>query len=837
MPQPLNSKESSLFRQVIRNYEDKQYKRGLKAAEQILKKNPKHGDTMAMKALIINQQGKTEEAFALGKEALTADMKSHICWHVYGLLYRHQKNFEEAIKAYKFALKLEPESHQIQRDLAFLQVQMRDYQGYVQSRTAMLQARPQLRQNWTALAVAHHLSGDLVQAEKVLTTYEDSLKTPPSKTDYENSEAVLYKNSVIAETHDYQRALDHLESVAKHNLDRLAVAELRAEYLAKLGRKEEAADAYRILLERNSEHPEYYDKLVAVLGVDANDQAARKAIYDEYAEKNPRCDAAKRLPLDFLAGDAFREAAQKYLTFMLDKGVPSTFANVKHLYTDSSKKDTFESLAHEYLEAKRANPGEKTTNGDAPTGEPAGLYYLAQHYNYNLSRDLEKAMEYVNKGIELLPDNVEFHMTKARIWKHIGNTQKASEAMDHARTLDLKDRYINTKAAKYQLRNNESDTALKTMSLFTRNDSPGGPLNDLLDMQSVWYLTEDGEAAVRNGHIGLALKRFHSVYNIFDVWQEDQFDFHSFSLRKGQIRAYVDMVRWEDHLREHPFYTRAALGAIAVYLSIHDRRQQSSLPNGTGGANGSAAGADDAAEQKKAAKKARKEAQRAEREAAEKAARQDPNKAAKGAAAAEQPVRKDDDPYGFRLAATAEPLVEATRFLAPILQFSPRNIDGQIAGFETFIRREKFLLALRCLNAALAIDASNPTVHEQTVRFRQILDGKLSSLPPKVVSVLQSSFTALPPSTTDLAAFNADFRARHAGSPAHFVTAVKVERLLGGDAAACESELVEKVLGFEGVEVENAIEALGLLVQWRSARAGEFKGLAHAKWPEVTAFT
>src|SRR3569833_3362076 len=110
MPQPLSTREANLFRQVIRNYEDKQYKRGLKAAEQILKKNPKHGDTMAMKALILNGQGKTEEAFALGKEALTIDMKSHICWHVYGLLYRTNKNFEEAIKAYRFALRLEPES-------------------------------------------------------------------------------------------------------------------------------------------------------------------------------------------------------------------------------------------------------------------------------------------------------------------------------------------------------------------------------------------------------------------------------------------------------------------------------------------------------------------------------------------------------------------------------------------------------------------------------------------------------------------------------------------------------------------------------------------------------
>ncbi|KAA8567376.1 hypothetical protein EYC84_010399 [Monilinia fructicola] len=166
MPQPLSSKESSLFRTVVRNYEDKQYKKGLKAADQILKKNPKHGDTLAMKALIINSQGKSDEAFALAKVALQCDFKSHVCWHVYGLLYRAAKNFEEAIKAYKFALKLEPDSQQIQRDLALLQIQMRDYQGHILSRRAMLGARSTIRQNWTALAVALHLNGELAEAEK-----------------------------------------------------------------------------------------------------------------------------------------------------------------------------------------------------------------------------------------------------------------------------------------------------------------------------------------------------------------------------------------------------------------------------------------------------------------------------------------------------------------------------------------------------------------------------------------------------------------------------------------------------------------------------------------------
>ncbi|KAI1423372.1 tetratricopeptide [Xylaria sp. FL1777] len=826
MPQPLSSKENALFRQVIRNYEEKQYKRGLKAAEQILKKTPKHGDTLAMKALIINSLGKTDEAFALAKEALTADMKSHICWHVYGLLYRHQKNFEEAIKAYKFALKLEPGSPQIQRDLAYLQIQMRDFQGYIQSRTAMLQAKSQLRQNWTALAVAHHLAGDLAQAEKVLTTYEESLKSPPSHTDYENSEALMYKNAIIAETGDYQRALDHLESIAKHNLDRLAVLELRAEYLAKLGKKEEAIKAYRALLGRNSEHPEYYNRLIDVMGLDGSETSARKAVYDEYAKRNPRCDAAKRLPLDFLAGNDFREAAKLYLTLMLDKGVPSTFANLKHLYTDSFKKETLQSLAHDYVEATESQSGgESSTEGELK-GRPAGLYYLAQHYNYHLSRDLAKALEFVDKGLAIVPDNVEFHMTKARIWKHYGNTRKAAEIMDQARNLDLKDRYINTKTAKYQLRNNESAKALKTMSLFTRNDSPGGPLFDLIDMQSIWYLTEDGEASVRNGLIGLALKRFHAVYNIFDVWQEDQFDFHSFSLRKGQIRAYVDMVRWEDKLREHPFYTRAALGAIAAYLGIHDSKVVMNGVNGS--ANGSA---DDEAEKKKALKKAKREAQKAEREAAEQAAKQDPNKPK---AATSDNVKKDDDPLGLKLASTDQPLVEATKFLLPILQFSSKNIDGQVAGFEVYIRREKYLLALHCLNAALAIDATNPVVHEQAVRFHKELGSKLASLPAKVAEVIKAEFTAINAST-DLKQYNNEFLEKHKDSAAHVVSAIKVRKLLGEDQKTCEKALFG-VLSLKSEDWEPAAEALGLLYQWRSSEADAFRKAADETWPEVTLF-
>ncbi|KAI9158847.1 N-alpha-acetyltransferase 16, NatA auxiliary subunit [Paramyrothecium foliicola] len=815
MPQPLPPKEASHFRAVIRSYEDKQYKRGLKTADLILKKIPRHGDTMAMKALILNAQGKTEEAFALGKEALTVDMKSHICWHVYGLLYRANKNFEEAIKAYKFALKLEPESAQIQRDLAILQVQMRDYPGYIQSRTAMLQARPQLRQSWTALAIAQHLAGNLAEAENVLTTYEGTLKTTPSRTDIEHSEAILYKNSIIAEQGDYQRALDHLEASAKHSLDRLAFLESRAEYLQKLGRNDEAAKAYRALIDRNSERPTYYTKLIEALNIPKDDVKARKAVFDEYAQKLPRCDAARRLPLDFLDGDEFKEAAKSYLGLMLDKGVPSTFANLKHLYSNAFKKSTLADLAAQYLTSQDTN----TTSKDK--GEAAALYYLAQHYNYHLSRDLDKAMDYVEQAIKKDPKSVDFHMTKARILKHSGDLQQASEVMDRARSLDLKDRYINSKAAKYQLRNNENDKALKTVGLFTRAETVGGPLADLLDMQCVWYLTEDGEAYARQGNTGLALKRFHAIGNIFDVWQEDQFDFHSFSLRKGQIRAYIDTIRWEDHLRDHPFYSRAALDAIDLYLKMADKP----AANGVNGADGE--DSEDALARKKAAKKAKKEQQRLEREAAEKQAKQDPNKSSQGG----ETKKKDEDPLGLKLAATTEPLSEAMKFLGPLLQASPKSVEAQIAGFEVYMRRKKYVLALRCLNAGLALDSERPELHVQAVTFRNLLNGN-PELPPKVAEVLKGEFKAIEASQ-DLKQYNAEYRAKHKSNPRHVLAAIKAQKVLGEDKNACEKQLLDLTTS-EGLEFTDALEILDTLKRWRSSEVEAFKKLAQSKWPAVT---
>lgn len=117
--QTLGLKEQTLFKQVLRFYEIKQYKKALKAADTILKKNPTHGETLAMKGLTYNSLKKKEEAHALVKKGLAMNIKSHICWHVYGLLYRSESKYEDAIKCYQNAIKRDPVSRESKVDNLF----------------------------------------------------------------------------------------------------------------------------------------------------------------------------------------------------------------------------------------------------------------------------------------------------------------------------------------------------------------------------------------------------------------------------------------------------------------------------------------------------------------------------------------------------------------------------------------------------------------------------------------------------------------------------------------------------------------------------------------------
>ena len=72
---PLPKKESDMFKNLVKSYEGKLYKKAVKQADTILKKFPHHGETLAMKGLVLNNMAKKEEAHALVKQGLMNDMR------------------------------------------------------------------------------------------------------------------------------------------------------------------------------------------------------------------------------------------------------------------------------------------------------------------------------------------------------------------------------------------------------------------------------------------------------------------------------------------------------------------------------------------------------------------------------------------------------------------------------------------------------------------------------------------------------------------------------------------------------------------------------------------
>jgi tetratricopeptide (TPR) repeat protein len=110
-----------------------------------------------MKGLILNYVNKKAEAYECAHRGLKNDFKSHVCWHVYGLLQRSDRKYDEAIKCYRNALKWDPENLQILRDLSLLQIQIRDLEGYRDTRYQLLQLRPTQRVSWIGYAMSYHL--------------------------------------------------------------------------------------------------------------------------------------------------------------------------------------------------------------------------------------------------------------------------------------------------------------------------------------------------------------------------------------------------------------------------------------------------------------------------------------------------------------------------------------------------------------------------------------------------------------------------------------------------------------------------------------------------------
>lgn len=599
---------SSQFMEALKLYEAKQYKKSNKLLENHLKKKVTP-DSLALKALNLYFIGEKAEAAAIIKQAISkieGTNASPICCHVLGIYMRQVKDYPESCKWFQASLDNGSVNNQIYRDLATLYSQIGDFKKALDARKHYWQSFMGYRANWTALAVAQDINGSRQEAINTLTQFENLAKGKISEPErYEHSECLMYKNDILykAAKEDKEKlkaVLKNLEEIENDVFDKYSLLERKASIFMKLGQLRDASLVYRTLIKRNPDNFKYYRLLEVSLGVTDNEKL-RQALYEKLETFYPRSEPPKYIPLTFIKDEAqLSKKLESYILRQLKRGLPATFKNMKPLY--KRRADVIprlsEAIVTKYLE-----------NLD-PKKDPIQYiwtcYYLSEHFLHVMK--YERAMEYINLAIEHTPTLVEFYILKGRILKHMGQLKEAASVVEEGRNLDLQDRFINCRTVKYFLRANMMDKAVEVASLFTRIDE--GAVNGVRDLHLVeasWFIVEQAEAYYRlyieaqrrynqlkneassgaaeeetfqhtlkeaewevTKNKGLALKRFMAIQKFYRQFVDDQLDFHSYCMRKGTPRAYLEMLEWGKALYTKPMYVRAMRGASKIYFEIYD---------------------------------------------------------------------------------------------------------------------------------------------------------------------------------------------------------------------------------------------------------------------------
>lgn len=794
MDSSLPPKEANLFKVIVKSYETKQYKKGLKAADSILKKFPEHGETLSMKGLTLNCMDRKSEAYELVRRGLKNDLKSHVCWHVYGLLYRSDREYREAIKCYRNALRIDPDNIEILRDLSLLQAQMRDLSGFVETRQQLLTLKPNHRMNWIGFAVAHHLSSNSSKAIEVLEAYEGTLEDdyPPENERYEHGEMLLYKISLFEECGMLDRALEEMHKMESRIVDKLSFREQRASILLKLGRFDEAEKIYRSLLFMNPDNYKYFIAVQKCVGLysengqySADDVERLIALYKSLKEEYSWSSAVKRIPLDFLEGEKFQEAADNYVRPLLTKGVPSLFSDLSPLYEHPGKANILE---HLFLKLEDSIRTTGCFPGSAQMEPPSTLMWtlllVSQHYDRRSQYDI--ALDKIDEAIAHTPTVIDLYSIKGNILQHAGNFSAAAALANEARSMDLADRYLNSECVMQMLQADQVGLAEQTAVLFTKD---GDQHNNLHDMQCMWYELASGESYYRQGDLGRALKNFLAVEKHYTDMTEDQFDFHSYCLRKMTLRAYVAMLKFQDRLHAHEYFHKAAAGAIRCYMKLHDSPSKSSaeedeemskLPP---------------AQRKKLRQKQKKAEARAKREAEEKQEDETSSSNSSKSGKKQQARPVDLDPHGEKLVQVEDPLTEATKYLKLLQNNSSDSLETHILSFELNMRKKKVLLAFQAVKQLIKLDGNNPDSHRCLIRFFH----KINSLPAPVTDSEKLIWNVLEAERPDLRQLhgnslvevNSNFLEKHNASLTHRAAAAEMMYLLEPDKKLQALKLIE----------------------------------------------
>ena len=669
---------------------------------------------------------------------------------------------------------------------------MRDMNGFKDTRLKILTLRPNSKPHWLSYALSVHVNGDPDAAVGILDSYFGTLEEDcvEFQKNFESSELALYRNQVLSETKGededgmggVRKALEHLGEIENVIVDHTGWMKAKLSYQLQLGMFEEAKGTVSKLLERGltEEHRVHGAYMCALLESNRDEclevekmkgtgtlatlrqlsEEERSVLLNAYggdeglSKLYPRSNSIKRIYITILPKDnaEFKSAIDQYCQKQITKGVPSLGADLSSLYlmADSNSSDgrlvlatdpfdvkthpvhaLLVNLVEAYVTSLSSNNTFPDSDGETPPSVILWAWYLRSILHEQVA-EYSEGITLINKCISHTPTAVDFYELKARLLEAGGDIQQAADVIDAGRDLDHQDRYINNQTTKTFLRAGRGEDAKKRIALFTREQ--GTPEQYLYDMQCAWYELELADLHRRNGDFGKSLRKYMAIVKHYEDYHEDQFDFHSYCIRKVTMRAYCDLLRFEDSIWGFPHYVRAAEEISKIHLHLHD--------------NPAALVSDAEPDYSKMTP--------AERKKAKNIARKKKNAAAKGKADAKsnktsggsgnvkksKPHAIDEDPDGKELLALNH-LDTAKKYAAILARNASKNVSAWAMQYDVSVRREKMLMGLQALFKMNAIDANCHQLFTRIVDFAQRLESRSSKCHETSEGIISEEFPKL----------------------------------------------------------------------------------------------
>ena len=563
------------FQIALKEFDAKKYEKVEKLCDEMISKNPKDDQALALKGLNYYFLQKPELGEKTIKEALKANFKSAVAWHFYAIFHKESGNYSQAMKSYNKALNFSPTNINIIRDLSYMQLYLKQIDSFVETCKLGVDNKPGLIINWVELAFAYTLVKNYRNALTVLNSAEKLGKDTLKKNDIH--ELKIFNAMIQSLDGKYEEAMNYLIHFKNELIDKPLVYSMIINNAVKAKKYKIGLDYCEKALKLNPDnieliinyfimkinetdfHPKTYNDL---LNIPENYKYLKllSEILSQLKNNYPKSKILSNLELAFAQNEEFEQKFENYFIKQLEITIPSFFINIKFIYQlQPHKIPIIQKILDKYLSNIKTN-SKVNDNLNLPIHISWVYFYASQHYLFLC--DLEQAIDYINLAIDITPSVIEFYMVMAKIFKHAYMKNNCFWAYDKARQLDLGDRYLNAKAAKIHIRNGDIKENLELMKEFV-ND----PLieENIKYIETLWYLNECGCSFLVQKNIIRSHYCFKNILKIFLTFIKDQVDFYNFCFRRYMLKQLYDTIIYHDGIAKNKYVIQALIKMDLIY--------------------------------------------------------------------------------------------------------------------------------------------------------------------------------------------------------------------------------------------------------------------------------